>query len=104
MQQASFEQFLRQPESQALVEHHQRKLAQRLARRQEERRSKEFRAQVHTPLMARSQCFSARLRRPSRARCMIRKRSCSESLIQQLCSPSAQQPHPHNVLLPNIRC
>jgi hypothetical protein len=55
MQQASFEQFLRQPESQALVEHHQRKLAQRLAKRQEERRSKEFRAQVHTPSMPRSQ-------------------------------------------------
>jgi hypothetical protein len=45
-QQASFEQFLRQPESQALVELHQRKIAQQLARRQEKQRNKEFRAQV----------------------------------------------------------
>ena len=46
LQQASFEQFLRQPESQALVELHQRKIAQQLARRQERQRNKEFRAQV----------------------------------------------------------
>lgn len=56
VQQASFEQFLQQPESQALVEHHQRKLAQRLARRQEERRSKEFRAQVSTSTTPYSRC------------------------------------------------
>lgn len=45
-QQASFEAFLRQPESQKLVEFHHRKLAEKLARAQENRRNKEFRAQV----------------------------------------------------------
>jgi hypothetical protein len=38
------------------VEHHQRKLAQRLTRRQEERRSKEFRAQVRMLTVSSSEC------------------------------------------------